>query len=133
MERVKKLGLQDNFHFTGARKYVIDIYGLADVFGSPAVIDVLPTTVLEAMAMGCPVVATDVGGVSEEVLDGLTGYLVPPQDFAALAQKIIFLISETKIADQMGLAGREHAAKNFSVEDYVNHTLGIYHDVLKTG
>ena len=59
-------------------------------------------------------------------LDGVTGFLVPPQDSASLAQKIIHLISKFEIADQMGEAGRVHATKNFSVEDYVKHTLNVY-------
>jgi glycosyltransferase involved in cell wall biosynthesis len=130
---VREKGISGSFHFTGRRRDVKHIYALADVFVLPSVFDVLPTTVLEAMAMEVPVVATRVGGVAEEVLDGETGYLVPPRDSSALAEKIIEVLDNPIRSHEMGRSGRMRVLELFTRERYVEQTLALYESVLPSG
>lgn len=72
----------------------------------------LPNAVLESMAAGIPVVATAVGGCRELIVDGVTGFLIPPGDSQALAEKILFLLRNPDVAQQMGRAGKARAEVN---------------------
>ena len=87
-----------------------------------------PNASLEAMAAGLPVVATDVGGASEQVIDGLTGRLVPRGDIAALAAALVELGHDAAKRDAMGDAGRARAEARFDarrmVADYRRICLG---------
>jgi glycosyltransferase involved in cell wall biosynthesis len=74
-----------------------------------------PNASLEALAAGLPVIATDVGGASEQVVDGQVGRLVPTQQPAALAQAIIELANHPDLRAQMGKAARAHVQDRFSL------------------
>ncbi len=87
--------------------------------------DACPTTALEAMALGKPVVGTDIGGIPDLVLDHKTGLVVPPRDGAALADAIQHLLAAPSIADQYGAAGRDHAT-GFTVEAVAQKLEGTY-------
>ncbi|HEX2128928.1 MAG TPA: glycosyltransferase family 4 protein, partial [Solirubrobacterales bacterium] len=76
----------------------------------------MPTAILEAMACGKPVVATDVGSVRELVDDGITGFVVPPLDSAALATAVLRLLADPALRERMGAAGRDRAASRFALE-----------------
>jgi glycosyltransferase involved in cell wall biosynthesis len=69
---------------------------------------------IEAMACGKPVVSTNQGGPAETILDGETGYLVPPRDPAALASRVIYLLHEPELRQKMGAAGRARVEQHFS-------------------
>ena len=86
---------------------------------APVQADPLPTVVLEAMALGLPVVATDVGGIPEMVEDGVTGLLAPPDDVPALEAAIRRLTDDPARARAMGVSGRERARAHFSRARYV--------------
>lgn len=75
-----------------------------------------PNASLEALAAGLPVIATDVGGVSEQVIDGVNGRLVPARDVTAFSQAIIELAADEEGREAMGLAAREHIRRHFSLE-----------------
>ncbi len=105
---------------------------MADVFVAPSWAESFPYTVLEAMAAGRPVVATDVGGVREAVLHGRTGLLVPPRDSIALADAIVALLSDPPRAAQLGAAARELVARRFTVERMVAETASVYLDLLES-
>ena len=70
---------------------------------------------LKAMAAAKPVIATDVGGTSEAIEDGQTGFLIPPRNAKALAEKVIYLLQDRDKAIQMGIAGRRRAESLFSL------------------
>jgi glycosyltransferase involved in cell wall biosynthesis len=92
----------------------------------------MPLTLLEASATALPIVATDVGGNSEVVLDGKTGYLVPPQEAKALTQAMlrVMLLSENdRIA--MGQAGRAHVVQNSELEQVVDRWESLYRELLQ--
>ena len=91
----------------------------------------LPKAVLEAMAAGLPVVATNIPGCREAVIDNETGFLVPPRDPAALAEALGKLIADPGLRARLGAAGRKRVLENFSDEIVCQKTLAIY-DALRT-
>lgn len=90
-------------------------YEMCSVYILPSYREGTPRTVLEAMAMGRPVITTDAPGCRGTVVDGKTGYLVPVQDSAAIAEKICFFIDNPKFIAIMGKRSREYVQKNFDV------------------
>ena len=86
---------------------------------------------MEAMAMGKPVIASDVGGVYSVVCDGATGLLVPPSDSRRLAERIQELLNDPIAARAIGEAGRQLIREDFNVETMVERTVDLYDQVLK--
>jgi len=86
----------------------------------------LPKSALEALASGKPLVATDIPGCREAVIDGVTGFLVPPRDPAALAAAIKKLIDDPGLRKQMGEAARDYAVQNFADGIVCAQTLLVY-------
>jgi len=82
--------------------------------------------VLEAMASSLPVVASDVGGTREALVDGETGFLFAPGDVAALAQHVLALAHNRALAQQMGAQGRARVLRYFSVARMVDETAAVY-------
>jgi glycosyltransferase involved in cell wall biosynthesis len=89
----------------------------------------LPNALLEGQAAGRPVVATDVGGVREIVLDGVTGVLVPSDDVSAMAGALIRLASDSALRERMGLAGRTHVTTHFGMERFVREFADLYREL----
>ena len=87
-----------------------------DLYVQPSVAAGMPNSVLEAMAAGLPVVATAVGGTPEVVLDGETGLLVAPGDPSALADAMLALLADRRLAEAFGQAGRARVETHFSEE-----------------
>ncbi len=86
---------------------------------------------IEAMMQGKPVVAFDVGGVRDWLQDGQTGFLAPPIDLDAYADRIDRLLEKDSLRRQMGEAGRAYALKNFSAQRYLNDLLAVYDETLQ--
>jgi len=93
----------------------------------------LPNAVLEAMAAGLPVVATDVGGTREALVPGVTGFLVPPGDLEALRERVGELLRDRDRAREMGRLGRERIRREFSMERMMGEYEGLYRLLLKEG
>jgi len=110
------------FHGAMPNEQVRTLYERAQVFSLPCVVagngdrDGLPTSVLEAMALGVPVVTTAVNGLRELVLDGQTGLVVPERDPASLADAIARLLDDDGLRARIGEAGRKHVEANYSLE-----------------
>lgn len=85
-----------------------------------------PNASLEALASGLPVIATDVGGASEQVIDGVNGYLVPKRDVPALAAAIVKIARDAKRRDAMSLAARDHIRKSFTLERMTEDYLRLF-------
>ena len=101
-----------------------------DVFAMPSLSEGLGVAVLEAMAAGKPVVASAVGGLKESVVDGVTGFLVPPADPDALAQGIGRLIEKPSLAAEFGSAGRARARADFSLENMARRNEELYRELV---
>jgi len=131
-QRIVELGLAGRVRLLGLRRDIPDLLNAADAFVLPSLWEGMPLTLLEASATALPIVATDVGGNSEVVLDGKTGYLVPPQEAKALTQamlRVMLLSANDRIA--MGQAGRAHVVQNFDLERVVDRWESLYRELLQ--
>ncbi len=115
----ESLGLQRNITFTGGRRDVPDLMNVMDIFVLSSISEGISLTLIEAMACELPIVTTDAGGNPEVVLDGVTGFLVPPTNPSALAEKLLLLMNDSEARTRMGAAGRMRAVGNFSIEKSV--------------
>lgn len=122
IEQVKRNGLQDRVIFTGPRDDMPELLAGVDVAvlaaASHSTPEASPLVVLEALAMGTPVVASNLGGIPEVLHDGKTGYLVPPCDSEALAHAILRLLQHEQTAQEMGRVGQAWVRKHFHVGSY---------------
>jgi len=125
-----ELGLSDRVVFLGHRHDVPDFLAMCDLFVLPSLYEGLPLSVLEAMAAGKPVVATDIEGTSEAVVHQETGLLVPPANPLALAEAIRALLSDSLLSRQMGQAGKNKARRDFSAEVMMRQIADIYEELL---
>jgi len=111
---VESLGLEGRVRFLGPRPDVPRILALTDVYVQPSFYEGLPLSVMEAMGMQRAVVATDVGGNNELVLDGRTGLLVPPGDTQAISDAIVRLLDDPALRVSLGAAARELVSKGYA-------------------
>ncbi|MFC7157492.1 glycosyltransferase family 4 protein [Halomarina halobia] len=121
-----ELGLEESVHFLGRRSDVPELLSLFDVFALPSVAEACPMVVLEAMAMERPIVATRVGGVPEQLDDGVHGRLVPPADPDALTAAIGEALSDPAVARRWGERARERAKEEFSLDRCVERHVAAY-------
>ncbi|MDA8105731.1 MAG: glycosyltransferase [Nitrospiraceae bacterium] len=117
-ELVGTLNLRKYVRFVGAKSQeeVVGALAASDIFMLPSVAEALPVVAMEAQAIGLPVIATSVGSVDQIVLNGKTGFCVPPADADAIAAALCLLIEHTEVWPVMGRSGREHVAGNFSID-----------------
>jgi len=108
-----------------------DVLGALDVFVLPSRWESLPIAILEAMAAGLPVVAADVGGVHEAVIDGQTGFLTPRDDASAVADAVQKLLGDTGLRRRMGEAGREVQQRIFGYDRMIDEMVAVYRAVLE--
>lgn len=133
-QRLRELGIADSVDFRGGlegevlraavRRFTVSVLTSKSNEG-------LPNAVLEAMAASRPVVATAVGGTPELIDDGVTGFLVPPQDPAALAERVVRLLKDPSLARHMGERGRERVAREFTLERMSGRFYELYRDLLR--
>ena len=126
---VKELHLEEEVLFLGSRQDIPQLLALMDVAVLPSLEEGFPNAVLEAMAAGKPVVATNVGGVPEAIIHEETGFLVPPKDPKALADAIIRVLSDPELAMNMGKAGRDRVIREFSLDRMVRSIEQVYEEL----
>jgi len=124
------LGLKDHITFTGYRRDVLRVLSLFDIFALATLWEGLSMVILEAMVMAKPVVTTNVVGNPELVVDGITGFLVPPRDPEALADRILTLLKDENLRKRMGAAGRRRVEEKFTIEKMVSETESLYEELL---
>jgi len=129
-EFADQLGVKDRIAYIGPREDIPEVLSMLDVSVLTSLSEGFSNTILESMAAGKPVVATNVGGNPEAVVEGETGYLVPPQDPRALAARIVKLLEQEELAKAMGRAGRERAASMFSLGRAVDEYEGLFCELL---
>jgi sugar transferase (PEP-CTERM/EpsH1 system associated) len=125
-----RAGLLDHAWLPGERADVPDVMRGLDCFVLPSMAEGISNTILEAMASGLPVLATDVGGNAELVLADATGEIVPPGDVDALARGLIRMASDTKRSRQFGIAGRRRIEASFSLQAMVSAYQHLYDALL---
>lgn len=127
-----KLMLKDVIHFLGPREQngVIEMLHQSDIFLLPSVAEALPVCLMEAQAVGLPVVATNVGDTKRIVVDGKSGFVVRPKHADALAEKIHYLCEHPFRWPDMGMAGREHVARHYDINKLNDRLAEIYLELL---
>lgn len=130
-ELARKLDLNEKVRFLGIRWDVPALMNAADAYVMSSAWEGMPMVLLEAGASGLPIVATDVGGNREVVLDGKTGFLVSPKDPKALAQAMLRLMNlAPEVRKQMGEAARQYIEANYSLERIVDQWERLYRELL---
>jgi N-acetyl-alpha-D-glucosaminyl L-malate synthase BshA len=137
-ERVKKLKLQDNVLFAGkiGNNELPDYYKAADIFIGPSIIasdydtEGFGIVFIEAMACGTPVIATNVGGITDIIKHNQTGILIPQKNPDAIADAVVDLLKNTKKREQLSLNGREYVKNNFNWEEQSLKYITIYKNLI---
>jgi len=130
-QRALDLGLACRIIFLGDRADVENLLAILDVCVLSSRTESLPNAVLEAMALGRPVVATDAGGTRELVVDGETGFLVPVRDAKSMAERIVELVRNPKRCRAMGGEGRRRVEQQFSCSRMKQQLEALYDSMLR--
>lgn len=125
---VSERGIADNVEFLGYRRDINNLVGLSDLSVASSFQEGLPINIIEAMAMGNAIVATDVRGNNDAVEDGVNGYLVPVGDSDLMAEKILELMNDREKLRTFGENGLD-MVKDFSTENVNREMLTIYGDL----
>jgi glycosyltransferase involved in cell wall biosynthesis len=129
-DQIEALGLTDRVILTGFRDDVAQILAQLDIFMLSSLSEGLSIATIEAMGLGKPVVVTDSGGPGEIVRDGETGYLVPPADSRALADRAMELLRNHSLAERMGQAARADVRLRFSLEQSIRSYERLYRECM---
>ncbi|MBW1833827.1 MAG: glycosyltransferase family 4 protein [Deltaproteobacteria bacterium] len=122
--------ITDRIIFWGEQDNVAEHLSKCQIFVLTSNWEGLPRSILEAMRAGLPVIVSDVGGVSEAVVDEKTGFLIPRKDNKTLQNRLKILIADPEKRKKMGKAGRESYEKNFTFNKMAEKTLQVYEEVL---
>lgn len=125
---IQDLNLDGNFFLLGFRNDVEKIMAVLDLIVSSSLWEGLPVVFQEAMSAGKPIVANDVDGASDVIIDGETGYLVAPHKPAEMAERILNLLGSDDLCKRMGLAAQRNA-ESFSSEQMLDRLVSLYQDV----
>jgi len=129
-DMITENGLENDIVLAGFREDLARFYGIMDVFVLPSYREGMPRSILEAMAAGRPVVATNIRGCREEVIDGVTGRLVPVKDSASLAEAIKEILSNKELAIKMGRTAMEVARENFNEKAVLDKEVRVYRELI---
>jgi glycosyltransferase involved in cell wall biosynthesis len=128
-EAAAELGIEHAVRLLGATRGPAGVLAESSIFVNPAHAEGFPHTILEAMSMGLPIVATDVGGTAEAIADGATGVLVPPGDSTALATALAGLLARPDFAASLGRQAKRRFAQRFTLDRMVEKTLAVYSEL----
>jgi len=127
---IQDLNLSDHFHFAGGITRLSEHLSAADIFVLPSRSEGFSNAIIEAMAVSLPVIATNVGGNAEAVEDGVSGYIIPPENSAALASAIKRLIEQPLRAEEMGARGKAIAESKFTEQAMMKNIVSAYDSIL---
>ena len=126
LEYIRSQNLEARVHVATGRNDVADLQSLADVFVMPSLREGLPMALLEAMVAGKAIVASATGGIPEAIADGREGILVPPGNLDALARGLSSLLTDPRRRHALGVAARERARNEFTVQTMADRYQGLY-------
>jgi len=129
-QTIRRCGLEQTVTLAGSRNDVPDLLAAADVFLMSSISEGIPLTVIEAMAARRPVVSTAVGGLPEMIEHGVTGFLAPPGDDAALASALIELYRQPDLRELMAEVAALRAAEKFSLDGMLGRYRSVYCEIL---
>lgn len=124
------LGLGDRLIFTGFRTDIPELLNALDAFVLPSLWEGLPIALLEAMAVGVPVIASAVDGSAEVIQPGTSGLLVPPEDVPSLVAAMEALLETPALAERLARAGHERACRLYTLEAMIRSTERLYGELL---
>lgn len=128
---IDNLSLRDKVFMLGHREDIPEILASLNVVVHPSYANEgVPQSVLQAMAMEKPVIAADVGAIKEVIIDGKTGFLIPPRDVRAIAERVITLYRKPHLGNAFGKEGRRLVERSYSFEGMLNRIEGLYKMVL---
>jgi glycosyltransferase involved in cell wall biosynthesis len=127
----RELDVYDRVIFTGFRSDIQQLLSTLDVLVVPSLLEGFPMITLEAMAMATPVVATRIHGITEQIVDGKEGILIPPRNPEALATAVQRLITDKQLGTNLGTAARSRVESFFSIATMVRETKQVYSSLLK--
>ena len=127
---IQRLGLLDTVTLLGGQDDIAGIMAASDVFVLPSLSESLGNVLLEAMALGKPVIATSVGGIPELVRDHETGWLVPPRQPAALAEAVLQVLRDPDGAARIATRGRDFVASRFAASHIASRMAEVYREVV---
>ena len=127
----RDLGIDGRVRFLGYRDDVAEVLSDTHLFALASRWEGFPRSILEAMRAGLPVVASDVGGVDEAVVEGETGYLVEPEAPGPMAGRLAAMIGDPARRERMGLAGRSRYEDRFTFDRMFERTRAIYEEVVE--
>jgi glycosyltransferase involved in cell wall biosynthesis len=131
--RLERLADGSGVTLLGVRRDVLELIRGANAVCLPSEAEALPMSILEAMALERPVVATDVGGVAEQVVDDETGHLVPASDPEAVGRALVALAADPERAREMGAAGRRRQRERFGGEAMVDEYVRVFEEAVASG
>jgi glycosyltransferase involved in cell wall biosynthesis len=130
--RARALSIEKHLLFLGSRQDVPDILSCMEISVLPSLAEGFSNAILESMAAGLPMVATDVGGNREAIIDGETGFIVPAGNPDILADRLLRLLEDPSLGQKMGRAGRQRIEKYFTLDRMVRETEQFYEEILQT-
>lgn len=132
-KKAKKLGLQDKFKFSGqvGRNQLVRLYQNSTIFAFPSYHEGIPTVLLEAMACGLPIVATDVRGNRDLIKHGKNGILVPPRSPKEMADAILLLLDDDKMKKELGKNARKTIEEKYTWDIVSSKILHCYESLNK--
>jgi glycosyltransferase involved in cell wall biosynthesis len=130
--QAERLGISVRTSMLGHREDSAQLAAAFDVAVLASLSEGLPNTVMEAMAAGAPVVSTAVGGVPELIDDGETGFLVPPANPRALAERIEYALSQADLSGLIAMRGRQFVIERFGMGRMVSAVERLYDEVINT-
>jgi glycosyltransferase involved in cell wall biosynthesis len=128
-DRARRRGVAASVHFLGSSQDPLAALRGADVFVHPSLAESFPYVILEAMAVGRAIVASDVGGIGEAIVDGESGLLVAPGADEPLARALIAVLEEPERRGGMGEAARRRMERLFTREGMIDRLIGVYHEI----
>lgn len=131
IDEAKRLGIAERIFFTGPRRDVPRLLTVCDISAMSSLKEGMSNTIMESMAAGKPMVATNVGGNAELIAAGATGLLVPTRDPEALAQALQMLLDDPTLARRMGQQAKQRIAQLFSAESLVGSTEQLYDELVR--
>lgn len=129
--QTQALSLNEHVHFLGLRTDVPRLLNASDYFVLPSLWEGLPVSLIEAMAAGLPVIATQVSGTKDVMIHNQTGLLIPPGEIKALKDAMQQFLTHPELAKKMGEAARNRVAESFSAEQQADAYLSLYQHQLK--